>query len=160
MNFTSPFRRPAQQKLRFTTAAEVREETGGIPVGVKLSAQHIEKDIDAALEIGVDYIILDGRGGGTGAAPLLFRDNISVPTMPAIARARRHLDASGRGDVTLFITGGLRTPDDFVKAVPYLEQALRLDPSYSRARATLAAVYWSAWIRDMPAAGLSTRASR
>jgi glutamate synthase domain-containing protein 2 len=60
----------------------VREKTGGIPVGFKLSAQHIEKDIDAALEVGVDYIILDGRGGGTGAAPLIFRDNISVPTLP------------------------------------------------------------------------------
>ena len=51
-------------------AAEVREKTGGIPIGFKLSAQHIEKDIDAALDVGVDYIILDGRGGGTGAAPL------------------------------------------------------------------------------------------
>ncbi len=76
-------------------AAEVREETGGIPIGFKLSAQHIEEDIDFALEIGVDYIILDGRGGGTGAAPLIFRDNISVPTIPALARARRHLDALG-----------------------------------------------------------------
>ena len=36
----------------------------------------------------MDYIILDGRGGGTGAAPLIFRDNISVPTIPALARAR------------------------------------------------------------------------
>ncbi|QVJ02366.1 FMN-binding glutamate synthase family protein [Nocardiopsis eucommiae] len=50
-------------------AAEVREATGGIPVGFKLSAQHIERDLDAALQIGVDYVILDGRGGGTGAAP-------------------------------------------------------------------------------------------
>ena len=98
-------------------AAEVRENTGGIPVGFKLSAQHIEKDIDAALEVGVDYIILDGRGGGTGAAPLIFRDNISVPTIPALARARRHLDQSGSGDVTLIITGGLRHPADFAKAM-------------------------------------------
>jgi len=98
-------------------AAEVRERTGGIPVGFKLSAQHIEKDIDAALAIGVDYIILDGRGGGTGAAPLIFRDNISVPTIPALARARRHLDASDADDVTLIITGGLRTPADFAKAM-------------------------------------------
>ncbi len=98
-------------------AAEVRENTGGIPVGFKLSAQHIEKDIDAALEIGVDYIILDGRGGGTGAAPLIFRDNISVPTIPALARARRHLDASNAADVTLVITGGLRHPADFAKAM-------------------------------------------
>jgi glutamate synthase domain-containing protein 2 len=98
-------------------ADEVRDRTGGIPIGYKLSAQHIEKDIDAALVVGVDYIILDGRGGGTGAAPILFRDNISVPTIPALARARRHLDRSGRQDVTLIITGGLRKPADFIKAL-------------------------------------------
>lgn len=98
-------------------AAEVREKTGGIPVGFKLSAQHIEKDIDAALDIGVDYIILDGRGGGTGAAPLIFRDNISVPTIPALARARKHLDSCDADGVTLIITGGLRTPADFAKAM-------------------------------------------
>ncbi len=98
-------------------AEEVREATGGIPIGVKLSAQHIERDIEAALQIGVDYIILDGRGGGTGAAPLLFRDNISVPTIPALARARRYLDQQGRGDISLVITGGLRLPADFIKAM-------------------------------------------
>ena len=99
-------------------AAEVKEATGGIPVGFKLSAQHIEDDIDAALRIGVDYVILDGRGGATGAAPTIFRDNISVPTLPALARARRHLDERGRsGEVTLIITGGLRTPADFAKAL-------------------------------------------
>lgn len=98
-------------------ASEVRNHTGGIPIGFKLSAQHIENDLDAALDVGVDYVILDGRGGGTGSAPLLFRDNISVPTIPALARARRHLDAAGADDVTLIITGGLRTPADFVKAL-------------------------------------------
>jgi len=98
-------------------ADEVREYTGGIPIGYKLSAQHIEKDIDAALEIGVDYIILDGRGGGTGSAPLIFRDHISVPTMAALARARRHLDNTGNADITLIITGGLRTSADFAKAM-------------------------------------------
>ena len=98
-------------------AETVRDTTGGIPIGVKLSAQHIELDIDAALSIGVDYIILDGRGGGTGASPLLFRNNISVPTIPALARARRHLDKRGAKDVTLIITGGLRTPADFAKAL-------------------------------------------
>jgi glutamate synthase domain-containing protein 2/nitrite reductase/ring-hydroxylating ferredoxin subunit len=98
-------------------ASEVRERTGGIPIGFKLSAQHIEADIEAALEVGVDYIILDGRGGGTGAAPLIFRQNISVPTIPALARARRFLDQSDAADVTLIITGGLRTPADFAKAL-------------------------------------------
>lgn len=98
-------------------AEEVREATGGIPIGFKLSAQHIENDIDVALEASADYIILDGRGGGTGAAPLILRDHISVPTIPALARARRHLDTRGREDVTLIITGGLRTPADFAKAL-------------------------------------------
>ena len=106
-------------------ADEVRTRTGGIPIGYKLSAQQIEKDIDAALEVGVDYIILDGRGGGTGAAPLIFRDNISVPTIPALARARRHLDTHAP-EVTLVITGGLRTPADFIKALALGADAIAL----------------------------------
>lgn len=98
-------------------ADEVRERSGGIPVGFKLSANHIEDDIDFALDAGADYIILDGRGGGTGAAPAIFRDHISVPTIPALARARRHMDKRCGRDVTLIVTGGLRTPEDFVKAI-------------------------------------------
>jgi glutamate synthase domain-containing protein 2 len=98
-------------------AAQVRDVTGGIPVGFKLSAQHIEKDIDFALDVGCDYIILDGRGGATGAAPEIFKQNISVPALAALPRARRHLDRSGAKDVTLVITGGLRTESDFVKAL-------------------------------------------
>ena len=101
-----------------TLADKVRERTGGIPIGFKISAQHIENDIDFALNVGVDYIILDGRGGATGAAPEVFKHNISVPTIAALARARRHLDTrSQSGTVTLIITGGLRTEADFVKAL-------------------------------------------
>ena len=98
-------------------ADRVREVGGGIPVGFKLSAQHVEADVDFALDAGADYLILDGRGGGTGAAPDVFKDNISVPTMAALARARRHLDERDRPDVTLIATGGLRTESDFVKAM-------------------------------------------
>jgi TolB-like protein len=36
----------------------------------------------------------------------------------------------------------LKTPEDFIKAVPYLDKAVELDPNYSRAYAALAAVYW------------------
>lgn len=96
----------------------IRELSGGIPIGFKLSANHIEDDIQFALDAGADYIILDGRGGGTGAAPEMFRNHISVPTIPALARARRYLDLQGvSGEVTLIVTGGLRVPIDFVKAL-------------------------------------------
>ena len=98
-------------------AAEVRDRTGGIPVGFKIAASHIEADIDFALKVGVDYIILDGRGGGTGSAPTILRNNINVPTIPALARARKHMDKVGASDVTLIITGGLRVPEDFAKAM-------------------------------------------
>lgn len=98
-------------------ASEVRALTGGIPIGFKLAASHIEKDIDFALDAGADYIILDGRGGGTGAAPTVLRDNINVPTIPALARARKHLDRSDAKDITLIITGGLRIAADFAKAL-------------------------------------------
>jgi len=98
-------------------ADRVREITGGIPIGFKLSANHIEQDIQFALDASADYIILDGRGGGTGAAPEMFRDHISVPTIPALARARAYLEQQGASHVTLIITGGLRVPMDFVKAM-------------------------------------------
>ncbi|TDI72165.1 MAG: glutamate synthase [Bacteroidetes bacterium] len=96
---------------------QVRSITGGIPIGFKLAASHIEEDIDFALQAGADYIILDGRGGGTGAAPIILRNHICVPTIPALSRARRHLDIQGAGKVSLIITGGLRVPSDFIKAL-------------------------------------------
>ena len=96
---------------------KVRVQTGGIPIGFKIAASHIEKDIQFALDVGVDYIILDGRGGGTGSAPTILRDNINVPTIPSLARARKYLDKVGASDITLIITGGLRIAEDFAKAM-------------------------------------------
>jgi len=120
-------------------ADEVRERSGGIPIGFKLSANHIEDDIDFALEASADYIILDGRGGGTGAAPLIFRDNISVPTIPALARARAHLDAKTGREVTLVITGGLRVAEDFAKAMALGADAIAVSNSAMQAVGCIAA---------------------
>ena len=96
---------------------KVMEYTGGIPIGFKMSAAHIEKDIDFALEVGVDYVILDSRGGATGAALTIIRDHTDVHTIPALARARKYLDSRNASDVSLIITGGLRVLEDFVKAL-------------------------------------------
>jgi glutamate synthase domain-containing protein 2/nitrite reductase/ring-hydroxylating ferredoxin subunit len=96
---------------------KVRDISGGVPIGFKLAASHLEKDLAFALEAGADYIILDGRGGGTGSAPDILKNNINVPTIPALARARRFMDDQGVKDVSLIITGGLRIADDFAKAL-------------------------------------------
>jgi|LGOV01.1.fsa_nt_gb glutamate synthase domain-containing protein 2/CDGSH-type Zn-finger protein len=120
-------------------ADEVRERSGGIPIGFKLSANHIEDDIDFALEASADYIILDGRGGGTGAAPLIFRDHISVPTIPAFARARAHLDAKTGREVTLVVTGGLRVAEDFAKALALGADAIAVSNSAMQAVGCIAA---------------------
>jgi glutamate synthase domain-containing protein 2/CDGSH-type Zn-finger protein len=118
----------------------VRDITGGIPIGFKLSANHIESDLEFALQAGADYVILDGRGGGTGAAPLIFRDHISVPTIPALARARRYLDRQGAGGrVTLIVTGGLRVPPDFVKAMALGADGIALANSAMQAIGCVAA---------------------
>ena len=120
-------------------ADQVRERSDGIPIGFKLSANHIEDDIDFALEASADYIILDGRGGGTGAAPLIFRDHISVPTIPALARARAHLDAKAGREVTLVITGGLRVAEDFAKAMALGADAVAVSNSAMQAVGCIAA---------------------
>ena len=120
-------------------ADQVRERSGGIPIGFKLSANHIEEDIDFALEASADYIILDGRGGGTGAAPLIFRDHISVPTIPALARARAHLDTKTGREVTLVITGGLRVAEDFAKAMALGADAVAVSNSAMQAVGCIAA---------------------
>lgn len=117
---------------------EIRNEVvkKDIPIGYKISANHIETDIQFALDIGVDYIIIDGRGGATGAAPTIFRDHISVPTIPALARARHYLDKQGyfkNGPVKLIATGGIRVPSDFIKALALGADAIALSNSVIQA---------------------------
>ncbi|MEI7748024.1 MAG: glutamate synthase-related protein [Chlorobiaceae bacterium] len=99
------------------TVTHLRQRTGGKPIGIKLAAGHIEKDIDRALYAGVDFITIDGRAGGTGASPKVVKNATSIPTIFALARARKTLDSRGADTVSLIITGGLRTSSDFAKAL-------------------------------------------
>ena len=96
--------------------SELRHRSGGAPVGIKLAAGHIERDLDFALEADPDFVTFDGRGGATGSSPVMLRDASSVPTIYALSRARHFLDAHAP-QVGLIITGGLRVPSDFVKAL-------------------------------------------
>ncbi len=105
---------------------ELRERSGGKPIGVKLAAGHIEEDIRVALEGNPDFITIDGRAGGTGAAPKYVKASASIPGMFALYRARRTLDELGADDVTLVITGGLRISPDFAKAFALGADAIAL----------------------------------
>ena len=94
----------------------LRERSEGRPIGVKIAAGHIERDLAWCVYAGPDFITIDGRGGATGSSPLFLRESTSVPTLYALARARKYLDSVG-SDIELIITGGLRVSSDFAKAI-------------------------------------------
>ena len=95
---------------------ELRQRSCGRPIGLKFAAGRIEDDLKYVLYAEPDFITIDGRGGSTGASPKLVRDSTSVPTVYALARARKFLD-SHESDIDLTITGGLRVSSDFAKAL-------------------------------------------
>ena len=106
---------------------ELRERSEGAPIGIKLAAGHIERDVEAAFAAGADFITIDGRGGATGASPIMLRDASSVPTIYALARARRKLDElDPEHKTSLIITGGLRIAADIVKALAIGADAVAL----------------------------------
>ncbi len=94
----------------------LRIRSEGRPIGIKIAAGRIEKDLEFCVYARPDFITIDGRGGATGASPAIIRDSTSVPTIYALYRARTYLDAIG-SDIDLVITGGLRVSSDFAKAV-------------------------------------------
>lgn len=64
--------------------AQLRELSGGKPVGFKLCLGHPWEFMGIAkamLQTGIlpDFIVIDGKEGGTGAAPVEFTDHIGVP---------------------------------------------------------------------------------
>lgn len=95
---------------------DLRMLSDGRPIGIKIAAGRIEKDLEFCVYAEPDFITIDGRGGATGASPAIIRDSTSVPTIYALYRARKYLDSIG-SDIDLVITGGLRVSSDFAKAI-------------------------------------------
>ncbi|MFQ8689258.1 MAG: glutamate synthase-related protein [Blautia sp.] len=96
--------------------SQLRIASDGRPIGIKIAAGHIEQDVAFCVYAEPDFITIDGRGGATGSSPKLLRDASSVPTVFALARARKYLD-SVHSDISLVITGGLRVSSDVAKAI-------------------------------------------
>ena len=67
---------------------------------------------------GANIVHLDGSYGGTGAAPDIAKKNIAMPIEYAIPKVARFLVAEGiRDQVTLIVSGGIRTAYDMAKAI-------------------------------------------
>ncbi len=94
----------------------LRERSDGRPIGIKIAAGRIERDLEFCVFAQPDFITVDGRGGATGSSPLLLREATTVPTIYALYRAKKYLD-SVHSDISLVITGGLRVSADVAKAL-------------------------------------------
>ncbi len=94
----------------------LRKLTKGAPIILKLGAGDVEKDIGLAIKANPDIIALDGMEGGTGAAPEVMLNEMGVPTLAALVRAREILNKK-RAKQELWIGGGLNIGADFAKAL-------------------------------------------
>lgn len=96
--------------------SRLRQRSKGRPIGIKLAAGNIERDLEWCEYASADFVTIDGRGGATGSSPLFLRESTSVPTIYALHRARVYLDSIG-SQMSLIITGGLRVSSDIAKAL-------------------------------------------
>jgi glutamate synthase domain-containing protein 2 len=81
-------------------AAQLRELSGGKPVGLKLCVgqpHEVMALVKAMLESGIypDFIVVDGAEGGTGAAPLELSDWVGAPLIDGLVLLRNALVGSG-----------------------------------------------------------------
>jgi glutamate synthase domain-containing protein 2 len=88
-------------------------------ISVKVSTP---TDVDmvavGAYYAGAHILHLDGAYGGTGAAPEIAKKNIAMPIEYAIPKVHRFLVEEGvRDDITLMVSGGLRSAWDVAKAI-------------------------------------------
>lgn len=83
--------------------ARMRELSGGKPVGFKLCIGHPWEFLaicKAMVETGItpDFIVVDGKEGGTGAAPLEFMDHVGMPLRDGLSFVHNALVGVGLRD--------------------------------------------------------------
>ncbi|MDI6645034.1 MAG: glutamate synthase-related protein [Methanobacteriaceae archaeon] len=97
---------------------ELRKITSGVPIGAKIGCGNIEKDLEVLVDAEVDFIAIDGFGGGTGATNIYVRENVGIPLIVALPRALKTLNEMGvEEEISLIAGGGLRTSPDFIKCL-------------------------------------------
>ncbi|NNF23948.1 MAG: FMN-binding glutamate synthase family protein [Rhodobacteraceae bacterium] len=100
----------------------LREKSGGKPVGFKLCIGHRREFmcmVKAMLETGIvpDFIVVDGKEGGTGAAPLEFANHVGMPLIDGLSFVHNTLRGTGlRDQVKIGAAGKLITAFDIARA--------------------------------------------
>ncbi|MCA0979322.1 FMN-binding glutamate synthase family protein [Qipengyuania flava] len=84
-------------------AAQMREMSGGKPVGIKLCVgmpHEVFAICKAMIDSGItlDFIVVDGGGGGTGAAPLELSDHVGLPLRIGLYYVNNALVGTGLKD--------------------------------------------------------------
>lgn len=107
---------------------ELRQMTGGKPVGLKIMAGgRLEADLAVAIEAGFDVIALGGAQGASHAASPIMQDDFGIPTLQALVRANNYLKAQGvRDQISLISAAGYYTPGECLKALALGADAIYL----------------------------------
>ena len=89
------------------------------PVFVKIAAVHNVAAIAAGIaRSSADAVVIDGFRGGTGAAPVVFRDHVGIPIEVAVASVDAKLRKQGiRNEVSIIASGGIRQSADVAKVI-------------------------------------------
>ena len=98
---------------------ELRSVSGGVPIGVKMGmGGKIEEDIDHIIDMGVDFIAIDGGQAAMKEAPPILADDFGIPTLHGLVRAVHHLEKRNmKGQISLIVSGGLLVPGHFLKVL-------------------------------------------
>ncbi len=103
--------------------AELRRLSGGKPTGFKLCIGHPWEFlgiVKAMLETGItpDFIVIDGKEGGTGAAPMEFMDHVGMPLRDGLSFAHNALVGAGlRSRIRLGASGKIVSAFDMARAL-------------------------------------------
>ncbi|MEO1577588.1 MAG: FMN-binding glutamate synthase family protein [Pseudomonadota bacterium] len=101
----------------------LRKRSGGKPVGFKLCIGHRREFmciVKAMRETGIvpDFIVVDGKEGGTGAAPLEFANHVGMPLTEGLVFVHNTLRGAGlRDQIRIGAAGKLITAFDIAKAL-------------------------------------------
>jgi len=107
--------------LRFL--AKLRELSGGKPTGFKLCVGQPWEFLaicKAMVETGLrpDFIVVDGKEGGTGSAPLEFMDHLGMPMRDGLTFVHHALIGAGvRDEIRLGVSGKIATSFDIARAM-------------------------------------------